>query len=487
MARLRLGRPGVLRLRLLRAALRAGGEDDPGRNGLRRQPQPRGDPRDPGRFLQTRPGQPPPQPHRRGEPGPLPAHEGRRVPRRRPCSAREGGHGVEGREDARPGDVPDQARPPPPHRKQVVHLPDVRLGPRAERLPGKSHPLHLLPGVRQPPPPLPLVPRPDRRPRRRPTPADRVRQAELHLHRAQQAQAPAARAGQARQRLGRPPHAHARRHAPPRLHPGGAPRAVRPGGRLHPRQRRRHRPAGARAARAPQRHLPPGDGRAPPAQGGDRELARGPRRCLPRPLRPGEARRPRPRRPLRPRALHRARRLRRGATQEVVPPRPRAGGPPALRLHPPMHRRHQGRTGRGRRATLHLGREISRRGRPRRTQDQGDAPLGLRAPRAPRGGAPLRPPLQGGAPHGRRRQERLAQAPQPGLPPGAHRLRRRAQPGQHPPPGSHAVRADGLLLHRPGQQARRPRLQPHHLAQGHLGRHRRQGRRRVNFQRKERE
>ena len=33
-----------------------------------------------------------------------------------------------------PAALPDQARTPSPHRRQVVHLPDVRLCPRAERL-----------------------------------------------------------------------------------------------------------------------------------------------------------------------------------------------------------------------------------------------------------------------------------------------------------------------------------------------------------------
>jgi glutaminyl-tRNA synthetase len=37
---------------------------------------------------------------------------------------------------------------PPPHRRQVVHLPHVRLRPRPERLARGHHPLHLHPRVR---------------------------------------------------------------------------------------------------------------------------------------------------------------------------------------------------------------------------------------------------------------------------------------------------------------------------------------------------
>ena len=111
---------------------------------------------------------------------------------------------------ARPGDVPHPARRPPPHRRQVVHLPDVRLRPRAVRFHRAHHPLHLHAGIRGPPPALRLV---RRGAGHLPSAADRVRPPQPHLHAAQQAQAAAAGAGRARERLGRSAHAHALRHA----------------------------------------------------------------------------------------------------------------------------------------------------------------------------------------------------------------------------------------------------------------------------------
>ena len=75
-------------------------------------------------------GKPVPQPLRRGEPRPVRAHEGRRVSRRLAHPARQDRHGVAQLQHARPGDVPHPARRASPHRRQVVHLPDVRLRAR---------------------------------------------------------------------------------------------------------------------------------------------------------------------------------------------------------------------------------------------------------------------------------------------------------------------------------------------------------------------
>ena len=58
---------------------------------------------------------------------------------------------------ARSDHVPDHAREAPPHRRQVVHLPDVRLRPRRVGLDRGHHALDLHAGVRDPPPALRLV------------------------------------------------------------------------------------------------------------------------------------------------------------------------------------------------------------------------------------------------------------------------------------------------------------------------------------------
>ncbi len=75
----------------------------------------------------------------------------RRVPRRHPYAAGQDRHGLGQPEPARPRDVPHPQDLPPSHRRQVVHLPDVRLGPRSVRLHRDRHPLAVHAGVRGPP------------------------------------------------------------------------------------------------------------------------------------------------------------------------------------------------------------------------------------------------------------------------------------------------------------------------------------------------
>ena len=204
LARLRLGRPRVLRLRLLRAALRVGRAAHPGGQGLRLRPD-------------------------------------------RPRRSREYRGDVKGGKDSpyrdrsveenldlfrrmKAGEFPDGSRTlrakidmnspnfnlrdpvmyrilhadASPHRRQVVHLPDVRLGPRPVRFHRADHALDLHAGVREPPAALRLV-RPGAG-HLRPA-ADRVRPAQPDLHGAEQAPAHPAGAGEARQRLGRSAHA----------------------------------------------------------------------------------------------------------------------------------------------------------------------------------------------------------------------------------------------------------------------------------------
>ncbi len=57
-------------------------------------------------------------------------NEVRRIPRREPRAARQDRHGVTKSEYARSGDVSHSPCHAPTHRRQVVHLPDVRLRPR---------------------------------------------------------------------------------------------------------------------------------------------------------------------------------------------------------------------------------------------------------------------------------------------------------------------------------------------------------------------
>ena len=77
----------------------------------------------------------------------------------------------------------------PPHRRRLVHLPDVRLGARPVGLDRAHHALDLHARVRGPPAALRLV---RRRARHLPAAADRVRAPERDPHGAVEAQAPAA-------------------------------------------------------------------------------------------------------------------------------------------------------------------------------------------------------------------------------------------------------------------------------------------------------
>ena len=92
-----------------------------------------------------------------GEPRSLRADARGRVRGRRAGAAREDRHGVAEHQHARPGDLPHQARHPSPHRRRVVHLPDVRLRARDLGRDRAHHALALHARVRGPPPALRLV------------------------------------------------------------------------------------------------------------------------------------------------------------------------------------------------------------------------------------------------------------------------------------------------------------------------------------------
>ena len=72
-------------------------------------------------------------------------------------AARQDRHGGSQRLPARPGDVPHHAHRPSPHRRPLVHLPDLRLGARAVGLHRGGHPLPVHAGVRDAPAAVRLV------------------------------------------------------------------------------------------------------------------------------------------------------------------------------------------------------------------------------------------------------------------------------------------------------------------------------------------
>ena len=164
-----------------------------------------------------------------GEPRPVRADEERRVPRRRAHAARQDRYGAPELQHARPGHVPHPPRRAPPHRQHVVHLSDVRLGARAERLDRGRHPLAVRSGLRGSSAAVRVV---LQRAGHLLSAADRVRQAGIDLHRAQQAQSAADGERGARERVGRPALSHPRRPAAPRLHARSDQRFHEPGRRV---------------------------------------------------------------------------------------------------------------------------------------------------------------------------------------------------------------------------------------------------------------
>ena len=160
LARLRLGPAPLLRVRLLRAALPVGGGADPPGPRLRGRSLGRGDPAAPRHPDRARPEQPVPGPAGGGEPRPVPPDAGGRVPGRGARAPGEDRHGLAQHQPARPDPLPDPPRGPPPDRRPLVHLSDVRLRAPPVGLDRADHALPLHPRVRGPPAALRLaVPR----------------------------------------------------------------------------------------------------------------------------------------------------------------------------------------------------------------------------------------------------------------------------------------------------------------------------------------
>ena len=150
LARVRLGRSDVLRVRLLRADVSLRGAADSRRQGVRRQPDGRRDPRVPRHADRAGPEQPAPRSFGRGEPRPVPADAGGRVSRRRARAAREDRHGVAQHEHAGSDAVPHPTRDASPHARYLVHLSDLRLRASDLGRHRRHHALAVHAGVRGP-------------------------------------------------------------------------------------------------------------------------------------------------------------------------------------------------------------------------------------------------------------------------------------------------------------------------------------------------
>ena len=362
LARLRLGRPAVLRLRLLRAALRLRRAADPSTgkayvDDLHR----RRDPRVPRHADRAR--------HATARTATAASTRTSTCSRAcAPASSPTAPHVLRAKIDmaspqhqhARPGAVPHPARAPPPHRRRVVHLPDVRLRAPAvatrsrasrtrsarssSRTTGRSttgwsrelrHAAHAA--------------------------ADRVRAAEPHLHGDEQAQAAAAGARGPRRRLGRPAHADASRGLRRR---GYTPEAIRDFCDAH----RRRQDESTSSTSALLEHCVREDlnARAPRAMAVLRplkvvldELSRRARsRRWTSVNNPEDAVAGHAQGAVLARALHRARRLHGGPAEEVLPPGARAA---RCGCATPTHHAARGREGRRRRRSSSCAAPTTRR------------------------------------------------------------------------------------------------------------------------------
>ena len=128
-----------------------------GRQGVCLRSERGADARDSRHLDHARQKQPLSRPVDRGESRIVRADAGRRVSRRLADPAGEDRHGLAQPQHARPGDVPHPARHAPSQRRQVVHLPDVRLHPRRIGLDGAHHAFDLHAGIRKPPAAVRLV------------------------------------------------------------------------------------------------------------------------------------------------------------------------------------------------------------------------------------------------------------------------------------------------------------------------------------------
>ena len=145
LARLRLGRAPLLRVRLLRAAVRVGRPPGADRQRLRRRPERRRDPRAPRHAHRARPAESLARSPDRGEPRPPRTHAAGRVPQRGARAPRPDRHGLAEHQPARPCPVPDRPRQPSADGRLPVHLPRPTTSPTASPTPSKASPTRSAP------------------------------------------------------------------------------------------------------------------------------------------------------------------------------------------------------------------------------------------------------------------------------------------------------------------------------------------------------
>ncbi len=440
LARFRLGRAPDVRERLFRAAVRLRYAVDSRRQSVRRRSVGRRDPHDARHADGTRQREPAPQSPDRGERRSVHAHARRRVSRRGVCGAREDRHGLAERQHARSGALPHPARAPPAHRRQVVHLSDVRLHALHLRCARRRYALVVHARVRRPSSAVRLGARQHQR--QLPSAADRVLPPRSRIHRDEQAVVARTRNRETRRRLGRSAHADDRRLAPPRRYARGDPRLLRSNRRNQAGQRDRAQPARVlhpprsgsdRAAR---------DGGGRPAESDDHELSERVGRSAvcdvasPTSRDGGEAAH------VRPHGVHRARRFRQGAAAEIQTARGRRHGAVAQRLHHPLRRVDRRRERRRCGIALQLRTGVEKRLRYQRTQTEGRHPLGVGrfggGRRVPFVRAPVQRPESGEA--------RLRERAESGVADGAQRFRRAGD--RRIRSAAFSVRAARLLLQR---------------------------------------
>ena len=200
-------------------------------------------------------------------------HARRGVRGRLARAARQDRHAAREHAAARPGDVPHPARAPPPHRRRLEHLPDLRLGARAVATPSRASRTRSARSSstatgRSTTGTSTSSPLPSRRP-------EQTEFARLELTHTvmSKRQLLHARRRRHRRRLGRPPDADAARAAPARLSGLGDPGVLSDIGVARTNSRHEIELLEIVRPRRPERARAAPDGGAPAAQVGDHQLA----------------------------------------------------------------------------------------------------------------------------------------------------------------------------------------------------------------------
>ena len=186
----------------------------------------------------------------RRKPRPVPPHEGRRIPERRARAAGQDRHGRRQHQPARSRALSHPACASSAHRRQLVHLSELRLRPWPVGRHRGHHAFDLHAGIRGSPAALRVASRQAAGAVK--AAAVRIRAAQPDLHAAVQARADPARARRPCRGLGRSAHADRRRAEAPRRAAGGDPRIRQAHWRCQSQQRRRCRHAGVLHPRASQ-------------------------------------------------------------------------------------------------------------------------------------------------------------------------------------------------------------------------------------------